>query len=152
VRVPQVLDYIGNFLSREIIDAPFSDNAPGSVKVDSHVGVAVRDCLRQAINAGALIHVPVKGEPQQLSLDLEGSQFRLTYLLAPYYKLPLRLGRAINLSSILPEEMRTGPPQKRKKTGDLLSGPGHPEPTLFDALIEEAATGGEGYDRQEERE
>jgi hypothetical protein len=112
IAVLDVLDSIGSGLAARIIDAPFSDNAPCAFRVDSDVDAFVIECLGQAANAGAIVHVPARGEAQQLSPGLTGEVFRLSYLLAPYYGLPLRLGKEVALSSLLPSSWKRSTGQR----------------------------------------
>ena len=64
--------------------------------------------LAEALNAGAIIYVP--DEREELLLEsLRGKRFRLSYLLAPYYGLPLQLGRTVSLSVILDRFRERGP-------------------------------------------
>ncbi len=104
VSVQGILDIIGERLSDYILRDDFSDNAPGSFRVDRDVPDSVIECLIEALNSGAIIHIPQSGSPQVRS-DLRNETFRLCYLLAPYYQLPLRMGRAVSLSSLLPSEV-----------------------------------------------
>ena len=52
------------------------------------------------MNAGAIIYVP-DDEGKVILTSLRGKKFRLSYLLAPIYGFPIRLGREIALSRIL---------------------------------------------------
>ena len=49
------------------------------------------DSLGRALNAGAIVFVPEK--PGRRFSSLRGKRFRLSYLLAPHYQLPLILGK-----------------------------------------------------------
>jgi hypothetical protein len=58
------------------------------------------EAIGTAVNQGAFVLVPNrKGETT--GGTVEGSRFRLSYLLAPDFQLPLTFGAQINLSSIL---------------------------------------------------
>lgn len=104
VSVQGILDVIGEKLCDYNLRDDFSDNTPGSFRVDRDVPESVIECLIEALNSGAIIHIPQPGSPQVRS-NLRNETFRLCYLLAPYYQLPLRMGRAVALSSLLPSEM-----------------------------------------------
>jgi len=58
--------------------------------------------LGRALNAGAIVYVR-DGGPMILSSlkTFRAKRFRISYLLAPLYGLPLRLGKAVALSTIL---------------------------------------------------
>jgi energy-coupling factor transporter ATP-binding protein EcfA2 len=103
--IVDLLDAVGHYLADEIIRQPFRANAPGAFYVDSEVRPLDLFRVAQAVNAGALIHVPDDAQTAPLE-TLLGKKFRLTYLLAPHYKLPLRLGRAVALSAILKKASR----------------------------------------------
>jgi hypothetical protein len=100
--VLQVLDAIGEYFYSQIVLSPFNPDPPGTFVVDGAIPDGVMKSLAIALNAGAVVYVP---DPRsELVLDsLTGKRFRLSYLLAPHYKLPIQLGRAISLSTILLE-------------------------------------------------
>jgi hypothetical protein len=52
------------------------------------------------VNFGVLVHIP-QPHGDDATGSLRNERFRLAYLFAPLYRLPLRLGRSINLSSVL---------------------------------------------------
>ena len=60
--------------------------------------------LTVALNAGAIIHMPAGDDEAEPMADLRGRRFRLSYLLAPGYRIALTTGRAVKLSTILAEE------------------------------------------------
>jgi hypothetical protein len=47
-----------------------------------------------------LIYVPDRASEMLLS-SLRGKRFRLSYLFAPHYRIPIQLGRAVSISHIL---------------------------------------------------
>lgn len=56
--------------------------------------------LGQALNAGAIVYIP--DEDGQLSFtSLRHKRFRVSYLVAPLYGIPIRLEPGVNLSTIL---------------------------------------------------
>ena len=95
-----LIDHVGNFFFKEIVVKDFNPDPPGSFVVDSNVSENLLDGLGKALNAGAIIYVPDPRGQTMLS-SLRGKRFRLAYLLAPYYQLPIRLGRQVSLLSIL---------------------------------------------------
>ena len=54
----------------------------------------------RSLNAGALIYIP-DGDGEMLLSSLRGKRFRLSYLFAPYYGIPIRLGRAVSVMRAL---------------------------------------------------
>jgi hypothetical protein len=90
------------FFARVVLD-DFSPDPPGTFIVDSTASEELMNSLASALNAGAIVYVP--DQQTELVLDsLRGKRFRLTYLLAPHYRLPLRLGRPVSMQTILRSE------------------------------------------------
>jgi hypothetical protein len=94
-----LMDRIGEFFKDCYHRRRFDPDAPGSLRVDREFPSHIMDSLRALINRGALIAVPDRQNADLRSL--KGQRFRLAYLQAPIYGLPLRLDRAISLSEIL---------------------------------------------------
>jgi hypothetical protein len=109
----ETLDTIGKFFHSQIVSQDFVAEPPGTFVVDLGVPDALVASLGQALNAGAIVFVP-EDRSQVLLRELRGQRFRLSYLLAPNYGTALRLGRKINLSTI----MRDGD-QRRQYAGQL---------------------------------
>lgn len=100
----------GEFFHKGVADTEFNPDPPGTFIVDSRLSDDVVASLERALNAGALVYVPDDAS-QYILRSLRGKRFRLSYLLAPIYGFPLRLGRPVALGSILAEpgkEMRQG--------------------------------------------
>jgi energy-coupling factor transporter ATP-binding protein EcfA2 len=96
------VEQIATFLHEKVVRGPFQSDPPGTFIVDGAVPDAILGSLGRAINAGAIVYVPDAGPLVIQSLpEIRGKRFRVSYLLAPIYGLPLRLGKAIALSSIL---------------------------------------------------
>lgn len=116
-----VLDQVGSFFQAEVVGPEFNPDPVLAFVVDEGVPIQMQQGLEQGLNAGAIVYVP--GESGRVVLDsLEQKQFRLSYLLAPHYWLPLRLGRAKSLSQIL-----------QRKPGPALPAGGLPQRNLFDS-------------------
>lgn len=100
-----LMDRIGRYFRESYHRGPFDPDAPGSIRVDrDDFPGPLLDSLRALINRGALIAVP---ERRSANLErLKGQRFRLAYLQAPIYGLPLRLDRAAPLSEILASSPR----------------------------------------------
>jgi hypothetical protein len=95
-----LIDIIGQHFSAGVILAPFKPEPPTSFYVDDATPLGVVKGLEIALNQGAIVFIPET--PDQKVVDnIVGSRFRLTYLLAPLYRLPLTTGKARNLSTIL---------------------------------------------------
>ncbi len=95
-----LLDPIGNYFSAAAIDLPFDPDPPGSFIVDASIPEEYVKALGRALNAGAIVYVNEQG--QSVMLDtLRERRFRLSYVLAPQYQIPLRLGPAVALKWIL---------------------------------------------------
>jgi hypothetical protein len=94
------LDTVGNSLRRGFFSPRFSDQPPLSFRVDRGVGPDSLIAIGKALNIGALVYVP-DHDSEDIISDIIGKRFRLNYLLAAHYKLPLSLDREINLSRLL---------------------------------------------------
>lgn len=100
--VLDLLDRIGGKLAHRILEDDFTPDAPAGFKVNAGLPGGVVLLLERAFNAGAL--VPVDGLDKQRVLDgVVGRAFRLSYLMAPRYRLPMRLGKVVSLASLLNE-------------------------------------------------
>ncbi len=86
--------------------APFTADPVLSFRVDSAIPADVRAGLGVALNAGAI--VMVDDSPADVIASVEGHRFRISYLLAAEYRLPLVLGRGMDLSELLAEELSPG--------------------------------------------
>lgn len=99
--IDQLLRHIGEYFFARLVQDDFIEEPPLSFHIDEKVSDDVQAAVRIAINHGALIHIPEPGE-QNTNFDvLIGKRFRLAYLLAPRFKLPLRATKYVALSSIL---------------------------------------------------
>lgn len=102
---------IAKYFNRSALRDEFQLDLPGSFKIDSKIPDAIVDALAIALNAGALVYLNAE-DGQLLLSSLRDKQFRLSYLLAPLYRFPLRTGKPVSLSSILKlSEGGTGPGQ-----------------------------------------
>lgn len=112
-----LLNPIGECFSNAAIDAPFDPDPPCSFIVDSKTGEDEARALGKALNAGAIVYAPDESDVGLLETVI-GKRFRLSYILAPHYCVPLVLGRSMALQTIL------------KRSARAQVDPG-PEPTLF---------------------
>lgn len=106
IPVFSLLETIGHYFNRRVIDDDFIEEIPLSFEVDAKVDDDTENALRVAFNLGAIVCL---SDFEETSSTLKGLRFRLAYLLAPEFKLPLRSTKHIALSSILTE--------KNKQTG-----------------------------------
>lgn len=95
----RLLERIGKFFRDAHLRGGFSPDVPGSIVLDEKLGSSVFDMLQALIDRGALIEVPNKRLPSVGPLI--GRRYRLAYLIAPQFQLPLRLDKGINLSTVL---------------------------------------------------
>lgn len=95
------IDHIGRALERRLYYQPFEADYIGSFSLPSHASDSLEMAVGDALNAGALISLSESPSDSTLT-SLKGRVFRLSYMLAPRYRLPLTTGQSISLSSILP--------------------------------------------------
>jgi energy-coupling factor transporter ATP-binding protein EcfA2 len=95
----RLLDRMGNFFRDGYVRGPFDSDPYGSLVVDDEFSETITESLSVLINRGALIEVP-SAENAGLT-SFRGKRFRLAYLMAPRYTIPLRLDKPIDLSRIL---------------------------------------------------
>jgi energy-coupling factor transporter ATP-binding protein EcfA2 len=100
-----LLDKIGERFYKEIVIDDFKSSPAGSFTVDSNTSPDILNALGLALNAGAIIYVPDNSDVMVGSL--RGKRFRLSYLLACQYKLPLVLLKSISLTRALGIDEKT---------------------------------------------
>lgn len=105
-----ILDRVGQYFFEQVVVHDFTPDPAGSFTVDDDLADDLVICLGRALNAGALVFVP-DDTGAILVKSFRGKRFRLSYLLAPRYQIPIRLGRHVLLSFILNQtERRSSPP------------------------------------------
>jgi hypothetical protein len=112
-----LLDNIGEFLHDNLVQGPFNPDPPLSFVVDSNTSTEMLEALGRALNAGAIILAPDPAGETLLS-SLRGKRFRLSYMLAPGYGIPLNLGRPMALSQILERARQSEPQLNFLRTND----------------------------------
>ena len=95
-----LIDEIGQYFQKSVLLDDFHPQPTLTFTVDSHASTELVNAIGRAVNAGALMYVPDKSSLGIMN-DVRGKRFRISYLLAPYYRLPLRLGASVSLSHIL---------------------------------------------------
>jgi len=113
----QVLEKIGDYFHDRLVTADFVEDPPLSFIVDNDVDDDVENALRIAMNHGAIVCFE---SPATVGgyRSLRGKRFRLTYLLAPIFKLPMRKSKPVSLSAIL-----NPPPVERKSEAKVDQPP-----------------------------
>lgn len=95
-----LLDVIGERFHRNVVSDSFAAEPVLSFTVDANAPENLLQALGKALNAGAIILVP-DSAAEPMASSLRGKRFRLSYMLAPHFGLPLLLGRATSLNKIL---------------------------------------------------
>ncbi|WOI46502.1 hypothetical protein [Acidovorax sp. BLS4] len=95
-----VLYKIGNYFHNRLVKSTFVEDPPMSFIVDERVSDDVEHALRIAVNHGAIVCYQIAADVGGFR-TLRGLQFRLTYLLAPVFKLPMRKSKPVSLTTIL---------------------------------------------------
>jgi len=94
-----LLRSIGSFFFENIALHNFRLDPVGSFTVDRRVEAPILNLLRVGVYHGAIILINPTGNP--FNGSLEGKRFRLSYMLAPTFKLPFRLYDPVPLSRCL---------------------------------------------------
>jgi len=102
----ELLDQIGNVFQHKILKEEFSPEPVTSFIIDDLIPEELKELLGMAVNAGAIIYVHAAEETPLLD-TLYNKEFRLSYLLAPYYRLPMILNKSQKLSKILNIESKS---------------------------------------------
>ncbi len=98
------VDRIGRTFEHRLLREPFAADYVGTFVLDDNVTDTAVTAVGRALNAGALVHVPFADSSHDALLrGLRGQRFRLSYALAPRYRLLLTLGERISLSKLLAE-------------------------------------------------
>lgn len=98
--VESLIEKIGTYFFRRVVLDNFTPEPPLSFIVDDDVNASTMSMLETALNRGAILYIPDNDSESALT-SLRGKRFRLSYMLASSYGLPLRLGNATSLSKIL---------------------------------------------------
>jgi hypothetical protein len=99
-KVFAILTVIGEYFHDRLVKHSFVEDPPMSFIVDDLVPDDVEHALRIAMNHGAIVCFEAAATVGGFR-TLRGKRFRLTYLLAPVFKLPMRKSKSVNLSAIL---------------------------------------------------
>lgn len=104
-----LLDTLGERFRRHIILDEFSSDPVLSFTVDANISETLLLALGRALNAGAIILVPDSGA-EAIASSIRGKRFRLSYMLATSYDLPLLLGREGSLQRLLTDNRESSMP------------------------------------------
>lgn len=100
-----IIKLVGNNFSNEILGPTFKMDPKGSFKVDESTFLIPDpfiEILGKAVYQGALILLD--SNQSVFDFEVRGKKFRLAYMLAPLFKLPLRTYNPINLSTFFNEK------------------------------------------------
>jgi len=100
----KVLDAMGFALADGVLGDVFHPEPPLSFRL-KNIHPSLKDALVSAVNSGALV-VEQNVSGKKLLFDLEGCRVRLSYRLAPFFKLPTISGQERLLSG-MPEVRKT---------------------------------------------
>jgi hypothetical protein len=98
--VYELLEKIGKYFNRRLIDDDFMVSPPSTFIVDKHVSKEVESALMIAWNYGAIVSISTDTSFGNYE-NIIGMRFRLSHLLAPRFELVLTTGPSINLTTIL---------------------------------------------------
>jgi energy-coupling factor transporter ATP-binding protein EcfA2 len=105
----ELLMAIGKFFHERLVTSDFMEDPPMSFIVDDDVDIDIENCLRIAINHGAIVCYQSTDGIGGFD-TLRGKRFRLSYLLSPCFKLPVRKSKPIHLSTILNTKAQSSKP------------------------------------------
>lgn len=97
-----LIDGIGKRFAYNVITAPFRPEPATTFRVNDTLPEPILEALAIALNVGAIVFIP-DNPGEAIVPDLRSKRFRLTYLLAPYYRLPPTIGKERKLLSIMRE-------------------------------------------------
>lgn len=103
---------IGNFFAKQIYKGDVKINPINSFYIDNHLRKEYYELLRIGVDLGAFIKIDQ--ETNLILNDKKLTRYRLSYLIAPQFKLPLRLYGSKNLTNIIRKE--------QQNEGQLLFG------------------------------
>ena len=95
-----LIKQISDYFKIQILDTKFSPDPSGTFIVDKNTPIEVEKALKIALNHGAIVALDQNDDIWDFK-KLFGKRFRLSYLFSPYFNLPLRMEKSVNLSTIL---------------------------------------------------
>lgn len=112
------LNQIGSHFRDILVKEDFQPDPSLTFMVDEQVGQDLENSLRIALNHGAIVSLDEDQDFWNYK-SLKGMRFRISYLLAPVFELPLRMEKQVNLSSIY--NKKTASKVKRKTNRSATS-------------------------------
>lgn len=106
--VLNIVEKLAKYFHDRLVTESFVEDPPMVFVVDAATSPAVEESLRLALNHGAIICYQGPDKSGGYN-SLRGRQFRLAYLLAQQFKLPIRKSKAISLSAALHSEVPARP-------------------------------------------
>jgi hypothetical protein len=95
----EFVQVIGAYFGSEIYASDFPLDPAGSFVVPDELDDTTAAMIEQLLELGGLIYIG--SSPQDVPRAIRGSRFRLSFLLAPIHKLPLRTNREAPLNDVL---------------------------------------------------
>jgi hypothetical protein len=124
----ELVEKIGDYCFDQVLGKQFNAEPILSFYIDKNIEPSTYNAIGKAINQGALVLVPQKvSSKDELEMasfgpgDIRGRRVRLTFLLAPRYRLPLVLGRPVDLFPVLQERTKMKYPDDQLILRDLFS-------------------------------
>jgi hypothetical protein len=105
----EALERIGNYFHDRLVVDSFVEDPPMSFTVDMDIDEGLENCLRLALNHGAIVCYERADRIGGYG-SLQGKRFRLSHLLAPVFKLPVRKSKQIQLSAIIAKPLEEAKP------------------------------------------
>ena len=105
IHMYELIEMIGKYFFEKIVLAPFSADPPGTFIADRDVSNEIAALVKSSVDCGAVIMCNDLNDG--LHTTPRGQRFRLSLMLAPLLRLPLRTYKAIPLSTILSSTHKT---------------------------------------------
>jgi hypothetical protein len=128
ISIIEFIELLGDFCFEQVLAKQFNPEPILSFTIDGQVSPSVINAVGRAINQGGLVLIPKRmGSPKEQRIPatgpggIQGRRVRLTFLLAPRYRLPLVLGRSVDLSSVLRAHKRPKAGEEQLILADLFS-------------------------------
>lgn len=99
------LEILGSALQASLYDGPFSSDPSLSFRIDDNAWSQFKDYIRVCIDLGALViirsNAPAPFNASEASGSLVNARVRISYRLAPEFRLPLKHTKEMNMSGPL---------------------------------------------------
>lgn len=113
----EIIERAGDFFFEQVLGKEFVPEPTLSFAIDENVDERTLSYLGAALNQGAFSIAPSARNPKSVRIHNNSSllnlRLRLSYYLAPRYRLPLVLGKERNLSHILLHQRERSAPEKQ---------------------------------------